>query len=98
MFIHIGDDHVIRSKDVVSIIDHTLISSSTIVEEMIFNQRKEKNVIENQDNDAKSIVITKDAIYFSPLSVMTLKKRANMMATLNKLEDFSEEILAAEEE
>ncbi|MFG6118654.1 MULTISPECIES: extracellular matrix regulator RemB [Thalassobacillus] len=90
MFIHIGDDQVIRSKDVVAIIDHNLISSSSIIEEMIYNQRKEKNVEEMQTQEAKAIVITEDRIYFSPLSVMTLKKRANMMATLNKLEDFSE--------
>lgn len=91
MFIHIGDDHVIQSKDVVTIIDHNLISSSTIVEEMIQNQRKAKRVIETEEHQAKAIVITNDVIYFSPLSVFTLKKRANMMTTLNKLEDFSEE-------
>ena len=91
MFIHIGDDHVIQSKDVVAIIDHSLIGSSSIIEEMIFNQRKEKRVIETEDYQAKAIVITSDVIYFSPLSVFTLKKRANMMTTLNKLEDYSEE-------
>ncbi|UOQ44735.1 DUF370 domain-containing protein [Halobacillus salinarum] len=91
MFIHIGDDHVIRSSDVVAIIDHSLVSSSSIIEEMIFNQRKNKQVVEAEENSAKAIVITNDFIYFSPLSVYTLKKRANMMSTLNKLEDFSEE-------
>ncbi|GGF17294.1 hypothetical protein GCM10010954_14950 [Halobacillus andaensis] len=91
MFIHIGDDHVIQSKDVVSIIDHTLLSSSSIIEEMIFNQRKNKRVVETDENEAKSIVITKDYIYFSPLSVYTLKKRANMMTSLNRLEDFTDE-------
>lgn len=91
MFIHIGDDHVIQSKDVVAIIDHSLVSSSSIIEEMIFNQRKNRQVVETEDNQAKSIVITEDFIYFSPLSVFTLKKRANMKTTLNKLEDFSEE-------
>ncbi|MBN8236505.1 DUF370 domain-containing protein [Halobacillus kuroshimensis] len=91
MFIHIGDDHVIQSKDVVAIIDHSLISSSSIIEEMIVSQRKNRRVIESQEHQAKAIVITSDVIYFSPLSVYTLKKRANMMTTLNKLEDFSEE-------
>ncbi|WP_079529051.1 MULTISPECIES: extracellular matrix regulator RemB [Halobacillus] len=91
MFIHIGDDHVIQSKDVVTIIDYSLMSSSSIIEEMIFNQRKNKQVVETEEDHAKSIVITKDYIYFSPLSVYTLKKRANMMTTLNKLEDYSEE-------
>ncbi|MCP3032235.1 DUF370 domain-containing protein [Halobacillus sp. A1] len=94
MFIHIGDDHVIQSKDVVSIVDHSLLSSSSIIEEMVFNQRKEKRVIESKESDPKAIVITKDYIYFSPLSVYTLKKRANMMTTLNRLEDFSDEFEA----
>ncbi|MFQ3546312.1 DUF370 domain-containing protein [Halobacillus rhizosphaerae] len=92
MFIHIGDDHVIQSKDVVAIIDQSLMSSSSIIEEMIFNQRKNKRVVETEENNAKAIVVTNDIIYFSPLSVFTLKKRANMMSTLNKLEDFSEEM------
>ncbi|MBA2174728.1 DUF370 domain-containing protein [Halobacillus locisalis] len=91
MFIHIGDDHVIQSKDVVAIIDNSLVASSSIIEEMLFNQRKNRQVVETDDYEAKSIVITNDVIYFSPLSVFTLKKRANMMSTLNKLEDFSEE-------
>ncbi|MBM7572512.1 extracellular matrix regulator RemB [Aquibacillus albus] len=92
MFIHIGDDNVIRSEEVVSIIDFSLISSSTINEEMLFNQRKNKNVIDPQQKDTKSIVITKDYIYFSPLSVLTLKKRASMITTISKLEDYSEAI------
>ncbi|WP_181350770.1 extracellular matrix regulator RemB [Thalassobacillus sp. CUG 92003] len=90
MFIHIGDDHVIQSEDVVAIIDHQLISSSSIIEEMIFNQRKNRKVIESEEEAAKAIVLTHDYIYFSPLSVYTLKKRANMRTTLNKLEDFTE--------
>ncbi|MYL34427.1 DUF370 domain-containing protein [Pontibacillus yanchengensis] len=90
MFIHIGEDHVIESHDVISIIDYELFSSSSIVEEMIMNQRNNQRVFESPNAEAKSIVITKDYIYFSPLSVLTLKKRANITTTLNKMEDFSD--------
>ncbi|MCD5325608.1 MULTISPECIES: extracellular matrix regulator RemB [Pontibacillus] len=90
MFIHIGEDHVIESGDVISIIDFELLSSSSIVEEMIQNQRLNQRVFESPNAEAKSIVITRDYIYFSPLSVFTLKKRANMTSTLNKIEDFAE--------
>ncbi|KGP92692.1 hypothetical protein N780_15090 [Pontibacillus chungwhensis BH030062] len=90
MFIHIGEDHVIESGDVISIIDYELLTSSSIVEEMIQNQRLNQRVFESPNAEAKSIVITKDYIYFSPLSVFTLKKRANMTSTLNKIEDFAE--------
>lgn len=90
MFIHIGDDQVIRSEEVVAIIDKQLVSSSRINEEMLFNQRKNKLVEEPADDQSKSLVITKGRIYHSPLSVLTLKKRASMMTTINKLEDYSD--------
>ncbi|GGD02652.1 extracellular matrix regulator RemB [Pontibacillus salipaludis] len=90
MFIHIGEDHVIESGDVISIIDYELLTSSSIVEEMIQNQRLNQRVFESPNAEAKSIVVTKDYIYFSPLSVFTLKKRANMTSTLNNIEDFAE--------
>ncbi len=90
MFIHIGEDHVIHSKDVVSIIDRELLTSSSIIDEMIMNQRKNNKVVEAYYDSAKSIVITTDLIYFSTLSVNTLKKRAQLSSTLNKLEDFSD--------
>ncbi|WP_077623782.1 extracellular matrix regulator RemB [Sediminibacillus massiliensis] len=90
MFIHIGADNVIRSEDVVAIIDHQLVSSSTINEQMLFNQRKNKKVLDPSDEAVKSLVITKEYIYYSPLSVLTLKKRASMISTISKLEDYSE--------
>lgn len=90
MFIHIGDDHVIRSEEVIAIIDNQLISSSNINEEMLFNQRKSKRVEEPPNNQTKSLVITKERIYHSPLSVLTLKKRASMMTSISKLENYTE--------
>ncbi|MBB6454418.1 regulator of extracellular matrix RemA (YlzA/DUF370 family) [Salirhabdus euzebyi] len=90
MFIHIGEDHVIQSRDVVAIIDSDLLTSSSIVDEMIMNQKKNNKVVETSYESAKSIVITTEYIYFSTLSVATLKKRSQLSSTLNKLEDFSE--------
>ncbi|WP_226038304.1 extracellular matrix regulator RemB [Aquibacillus saliphilus] len=90
MFIHIGDDNVIRSEEVIAIIDHHLISSSTINEQMMFNQSKNKKVLDPQEEGVKSIVITKDFIYYSPLSVLTLKKRASMITSISKLENYSD--------
>lgn len=97
MFIHIGNDNVIRSQDVVAIIDYNLISSSTIMEEMMENTGKEKKVV-GPTVDAKSVMITKEIIYYSTLSVSTLKKRASMISTISKLDDFSDEIKEEETE
>lgn len=91
MFIHIGNDTVIQSKDVVTIIDRNVITSSSIMENMMDNARKKEKVV-GDAADTKSVVVTSDLIYFSSLSVSTLKKRASMIATISKLDDYSEDI------
>lgn len=91
MFIHIGNDNVIQSKDVISIIDRNVISSSSIMEEMIKRANKNKSIV-TPTEEAKSVVITKDLIYFSSLSVATLKKRASMISTISKLDDYTDEL------
>lgn len=91
MFIHIGNHYVIQSKNIISIIEQNVINSSTIMEEMIQNLQKKSKVFGPIKN-AKSVVITSEYVYFTSLSVPTLKKRAKMTSTISKLEDYSDEI------
>lgn len=91
MFIHIGNDNVIQSKDVITIIDRNVVTSSSIMEEMMDNAKKQEIVLGPTDQ-AKSVVITNKQIYYSSLSVSTLKKRASMISTISKLDDFSDEL------
>ena len=90
MFIHIGDDQVIQSNDVISIIDYNLVSSSTINEEMLQQLKRKKEVIVSDEELTKAVVITSDKVYYSPLSVLTLKKRTSMISTISRLEDFTD--------
>ncbi|RCW64579.1 extracellular matrix regulator RemB [Saliterribacillus persicus] len=90
MFIHIGDDHVIRSEEVVGIIDYAIVNSSTINDQMLTNLHGTEKLINEKTEGVKSIVITTNHMYYSPLSVLTLKKRASMISTISKLEDYSE--------
>ncbi|WP_163539648.1 extracellular matrix/biofilm biosynthesis regulator RemA family protein [Gracilibacillus sp. YIM 98692] len=90
MFIHIGDDHVIQSKDVVAIIDYSLVTSSTINEEMLTGLKEKQQTVTTDEDITKAIVVTSDKVYYSPLSVLTLKKRASMISTISKLEDYSD--------
>lgn len=91
MFIHIGNDNVIRSQDVIAIIDYNLITSSTIMEEMVRESKKQKKII-GPTVDTKSVMITNEIIYYSTLSVTTLKKRASMISTISRLDDYSDEV------
>ncbi|WP_249872262.1 extracellular matrix regulator RemB [Oceanobacillus saliphilus] len=91
MFIHIGNGNVIHSEEIIAIIDYNLISSSTIINEMMTASKRKKKVVGPKKN-AKAVMITKDMIYFSTLSVSTLKKRSSISSTINKLDDYAEEM------
>lgn len=91
MFIHIGNDNVIQSEDVITIIDHSVVTSSSTMEKVIENNTKQHKVFGPTD-EVKSVVVTSDQIYYSSLSVSTLKKRASMISTISKLDDFSDEL------
>lgn len=91
MFIHIGGNDVIQSKDIIAIVDRNVVSSSVIMEEMV-SRGEAEGIVSGPLENAKSIVITTDHIYCSTLSAATLQKRASMIQTISRLEDSSEEL------
>ncbi|RDW15256.1 DUF370 domain-containing protein [Oceanobacillus arenosus] len=76
MFIHIGNGNVIRSQDIIAIIDYHSIDASSA-----------KNNVIGPTENAKSVVITVDMVYYTTISVATLQKRANIVSSISKLED-----------
>lgn len=78
MFIHLGEDVIVNTKDIVAILDRQIIKSSSIINEFLTNQKN--HIIELSHGEIKSIIVTVDCIYFSPLSSHTLKKRALLIS------------------
>jgi hypothetical protein len=77
LYIHIGEDLTIHSKDIIAIVDKQSGDSSLLNEEFL---KKHKGNLNNlAKNSFKSIIITKDHIYLSPFSSNTLKKRSDFM-------------------
>ncbi|MDE1418516.1 DUF370 domain-containing protein [Bacillus licheniformis] len=72
MYIHLGDDFVVSTREIVAIFDYKA-KTSPIVEEFL---SKQKQRIVSSNSTPKSIVVTLQSIYFSPLASGTLKKRA----------------------
>ncbi|CAM5798130.1 MULTISPECIES: extracellular matrix regulator RemB [Brevibacillus] len=83
MFIHIGGDTVVSTKDVISILDHQTVKSSK--NNKAFLQEKKKMVVDSDQEETKSYVITTDAIYCSPISSLTLKRRAQFVDSLDQV-------------
>jgi extracellular matrix regulatory protein B len=74
MYLHIGEDILVKSNDVIAILDKQLLQSSPILLE--FLQKKEEVILNLAKGSIKSIVITDNHVYYSPLASATLKKRS----------------------
>jgi extracellular matrix regulatory protein B len=81
MFIHLGGDTVVRSNDVVAIIDNHM-DSSKITKEFLDQKASEQLLIRISKEETKSYVIMPDRVYCSPISSLTLKRRANFVSSL----------------
>ncbi|MCT1901756.1 extracellular matrix regulator RemB [Oceanobacillus sojae] len=90
MFIHIGNDNVIRSREVIAIIDYDLYTNASGMYQMI-QEWKQKDRVSGPEKKAKSIMITENHIFFSTLSVATLRKRSGILTTISNLEDYYDE-------
>ncbi|MEH7074456.1 extracellular matrix regulator RemB [Neobacillus drentensis] len=78
MYIHIGEDINIRARDIISILDKESAKNSPLVEEFLKSHKGK--VINLTKNPFKSVIVTYDNIYLSPISSGTLKKRSNQMS------------------
>lgn len=74
MYLHIGDDIVVQTDEIVAILDKKLLDSSPILAE--FLQQKAEITLHLAKKSIKSIVVTTKHVYFSPLASVTLKKRS----------------------
>ncbi|WP_342433762.1 extracellular matrix/biofilm biosynthesis regulator RemA family protein [Neobacillus sp. FSL H8-0543] len=75
MYIHIGEDLNIRAKDIIAILDKECVNSSELVEE--FLKHHGERLINLSKNPFKSVVITYDKVFLSPISSGTLKRRSS---------------------
>ncbi|WP_210367581.1 extracellular matrix/biofilm biosynthesis regulator RemA family protein [Bacillus sp. REN3] len=74
MYLHVGEEVLVRTRDIIAILDIDSAKSSPFMEEFI--GRQQKKAVHLAKGAAKSIVVTGDLVYFSPLASGTLKKRS----------------------
>lgn len=77
MYIHIGEDLNIRAKDIITILDKESVKSSKLTEEFLTHHQKK--LVNLSKNAFKSVVITPEKVYLSPIASGTLKKRTSQL-------------------
>ena len=81
MFIHLGGDTVVNSKQIIAIINAENSMGANSTKEFI-KIAQEKGAVKKLDHDYVSIIVTDQAVYLSPISSLTLKKRAGFIEDL----------------
>ncbi|AOZ92849.1 extracellular matrix regulator RemB [Paenibacillus crassostreae] len=81
MYIHLGGERIIRSSELIAIFDISIEKSSKISKKFVNHVKEEKTLVNIGEEEPKSIVVTKDTVYYSPISSVTLKKRVNVFYT-----------------
>ncbi|WP_100374339.1 extracellular matrix regulator RemB [Bacillus sp. FJAT-45037] len=83
MFIHLGGDIIIRSKEIIAILDRDVEDMSMVTKTYLEKENELKRCTVISEDYIKSIVITDEAIYFSPVSSLTLNKRAQAVSEID---------------
>ena len=85
MFIHIGSDEVVLTKDVILILDKSAINAKDTTD--FLQIAKEEGFISDEDwtvnlTDRKTAIVLDKKVVFSPISSTTLLKRAKFVKGL----------------
>jgi hypothetical protein len=81
MFIHLGGEKIIRASELIAIFDLSIEKSSKISKQFIQHAGKQNLVEIIGEEESKTLVVTENKVYYSPISSTTLKKRANQLLT-----------------
>lgn len=76
MYVHVGGETVIRASEMISILDYHHVEQGETLQAFLEHFTKRKQVIWIADQQTtKSIVVTDEFIYLSPISSLTLQRR-----------------------
>lgn len=76
MFLHLGEDTVVNSKEIIGIFDMDTSTVSKVTRDFLNKAEKNKKIVYVNYELPKSFVVTRNKIYVSPLNATTLLKRS----------------------
>jgi hypothetical protein len=78
MYLHVGNDTVIKISELVTVLDAKMLTASPGLQKFL----DENKVIDLTEGNAKSIVVTTHHIYLSPIGSTALKRKSAKISTL----------------
>ena len=78
MYLHIGEDTVIRDRDIIGIFDMDTSTVNKATRDYLKKAEQEKRVVYVNYDLPKCFVVTDKKVFISPLNTSTLSKRAKL--------------------
>ena len=86
MFVHIGGEYTILIDSIIGLVNLETVQASSSDMNDFLRQQEEENILEYVSEEIpRSLILTDDRTYVSPLSVMTLKKRIDSAKKIDPL-------------
>lgn len=76
MYLHIGEDTVIRDRDIIGIFDMDTSTVNKATRDYLKKAEQEKRVVYVNYDLPKCFVVTDKKVFISPINTSTLSKRA----------------------
>ena len=76
MYIHLGEDTAVNSRDIIGIFDIENTSVSRTTREFLASAAKDGKTVTVSYDMPKAFVLCKENVYITQVSALTLKKRA----------------------
>ena len=76
MYINIGEEYVLKEKDIIAVFDMDKATVGKITRDYLNAAQKSGKIIYAGHDLPKSFIVTKDKVYISPLNTATVLKRA----------------------
>ena len=78
MYLHIGEDTVIRDRDIIVIFDMDTSTVNKATRDYLKKAEQEKRVVYVNYDLPKCFVVTDKKVFISPINTSTLSKRAKL--------------------
>lgn len=75
MYLHIGENYVLKTDAVIGIFDMDTATINKATRDYLNKAEKEKRIVYTSYDLPKSFIVTEEKIYVSPLNTATLLKR-----------------------
>ena len=76
MYLHIGEDTIVRDREIIGIFDMDTSTVNKATRDYLKKAEQEKRVVYVNYDLPKCFVVTNKKIYISPINTATLNKRA----------------------